>query len=75
MTALDFRINRGEHRHFGADQFEIQQVRFVAVVEVGGVVGNLVDEIDQLRFERRALVEQIFRERPEIPPRSNRANA
>ena len=33
-----------------------------AVVEVGGVVGDFVHEINQLRFERRALVQQIFGE-------------
>ena len=35
---------------------------FVAVVEVGGVVGDFVGQVDQLGFERRALVEQIFGE-------------
>jgi hypothetical protein len=35
---------------------------FVAVVEVGGVVGDFVGEVDELSFERRALVEQIFGE-------------
>src|SRR6202034_856209 len=32
------------------------------VVEVGGVVGDLVHEINELGFERRALVEQEFGE-------------
>ena len=41
---------------------EINQVSLEAVVEVGGVVGDLVHEIDQLGFERRALVQQIFGE-------------
>ncbi len=35
---------------------------FVAVVEVGGVVGDFIDQVDELGFERRALVEQIFGE-------------
>src|ERR1035438_5142503 len=39
-----------------------EQPRFVAIVEVGGVVGNLVGKIDKLRFERRALIEQILGE-------------
>src|SRR6266567_4222806 len=34
---------------------------FVSVVEIGGVVGDFVGQIDQLGFERRALVEQVFR--------------
>ncbi len=37
-------------------------MRFVAVVEVGGVVGDFVDEVDELSLERRALVEEIFGE-------------
>ncbi len=37
-----------------------KQVRFVAVVEVGGVVGDLVGEVDELRFQRWAIVEKIF---------------
>jgi hypothetical protein len=33
---------------------------FEGVVEVGGVVGDLVGQVDELGFEGRALVEQIF---------------
>src|SRR4029077_6089103 len=46
-----------------------EQPRFVAIVEVGGVVGNLVGQVDKLRFERRLLIEQIlgkFRMLPSI---------
>src|SRR4029077_12427893 len=63
VAAVDFFIKSGKQRHLGADHSDIQDLRFVAVVEVGGVVGDLVDEIDQLRFDRRTLAEQIFRER------------
>ena len=35
-------------------------MRFVAVVQVGRVVGDFVGQVDQLGFERRALVEKIF---------------
>ena len=45
------------------------------VVQIGRVVGNFVDQIDELRFERRPLVEQIFRELGKLPRRNNRANA
>jgi hypothetical protein len=43
-----------------ADLLDCEQARFVAIVQIGGVVGNLVGQVDELRFERRALVEQIF---------------
>ena len=39
-----------------------EQPRFVTIVEVGGVVGNLVGQVDELRFERRPLIEQILGE-------------
>ena len=74
VAALDFIIKSREQRHLGANHVDVQQLRFVAVVEVGGVVGDLVDEIDELRFDRRTLVEQIFRRAREIAPRRNRAN-
>ena len=35
---------------------------FDAVIEVGRQVGDLVGEVDQLRFERRTLVEEVRRE-------------
>ena len=62
MRAVHLAIGRGEERNFRAQLLEIEQVRFETVVEIGGVVGDLVHEIDQLRFERRALVEQILGE-------------
>ena len=39
-----------------------EQMGFVAVVEVGGVVADLIGQVDELGFERRALVEQILRQ-------------
>ena len=33
---------------------------FVAVIEIGGVVGNFVSQIDELSFERRSLVKQVL---------------
>ena len=47
---------------------------FEAIVEVGGVVGDLVHQINQLGFERRAAVQKIFGELEEIPRRNNRGN-
>jgi hypothetical protein len=37
-------------------------MRLVAIIQIGGIVGDFVGEIDELRFERRALIEQVFRE-------------
>ena len=45
-----------------ADSLRDAQARLESVVQIGGVVGDLVDQIDQLRFERRAFIEQIFGE-------------
>ena len=39
-----------------------QKLGLEAIVEVSRVVGNLIGEIDQLRFQRRARVEQVFRQ-------------
>ena len=65
--------DRPRHRphrrgHFGAKPIEIEQSCLKTVVEVGGVVGNFVHQIDQLSFERRPLVQQIFGESRERPP-------
>ena len=43
-----------------ADLLERKQVRFKAVVQVGGVVGDFVGEVDELGLERRALVQSIL---------------
>src|SRR5262249_57939587 len=44
------------------DLFECELAGLIAVVKIGGGVRKLVSCIDQLRFERGAAVEQIFRE-------------
>ena len=49
-----------ENRNAAAYLFQRQQVGFVAVIEIGGVVGNFVGQIDELGFERRPLVEQVL---------------
>ena len=56
----DFAVEAFEDGDALADFFQRQQMRFVAVVEVGGVVGDFIGEVDELGFERRALVEKIF---------------
>ena len=41
---------------------DVEDAGVKAVIEVGGEVGDFVGEVDQLRFERRAEVEEIFGE-------------
>src|SRR5258708_15729473 len=49
-----------EEIHTIRDLRNREQPGFVAIVEVGGVVGNFVGKVDKLRFERRPLIEQIL---------------
>ena len=62
ILLLDFAEETFKHGHACADLFEREQMGFVAVVEVGGVVADFVGQVDELGFERRALVEQILGE-------------
>src|SRR5579884_3532326 len=39
-----------------------EQLRFIAVIQVGGVVGDLIGKVYELRLQRRAQVEQVLRE-------------
>ena len=60
IKVFDFAIEALEDGHAFADLLEGKKMSFVSVVEVGGVVGDFVGQVDQLSFERRALVQQIF---------------
>jgi len=62
MFGVDSRVEVVEKRDLGAQSVEIEQFRLSGVVEVGGVVGNFVHPIDELRFERRAEVEKVLGE-------------
>jgi len=57
MRGVEFAIEAGEERVAGQDLVDREEAGFQAVVNVGGVVGDFVNEVDKLRFERRALVE------------------
>src|SRR6185437_3845764 len=54
------RVEALEKLDSGAGRGERQNSRLEAVVEVGGGVGDFVSQVDQLRFERRELVEEIL---------------
>src|SRR5579863_3508703 len=62
ISLLHLAIKPRENGYSFANFVERQQVRFVAIVEVGGVVGDLISEVDELGLERRALVEKVFGE-------------
>ena len=49
-----------EDRHALANLRQLQQLGLEAIVKVGGVVGNLVGQIDELRLQRRPQIEQVF---------------
>ena len=46
-----------------AGVFDLEKTRGKAVVQVGGVVSDLIGQVDQLRFERRAESGKIFVQR------------
>ncbi len=60
IDLLYFAEETVEYGNSFANLFERKQMRFVSVIEVGGVVGDLIGQVDELSFERRALVEQVF---------------
>ena len=74
IAAIDFSVGRVEHRHFRAQQIEIEKPRLEPVVQIRGVVSNFVHQIDQLRFQRGPLVQQIFSELGKFAGRIIRAN-
>ena len=55
-----FVVEAAEQRHAVADLVEREDAGVEAVVEIGGEVGDLVGEVDELRFERRKCVEEVF---------------
>jgi hypothetical protein len=53
-------VEAAEERDAFADLFEGEDAGVEAVVEVGGEVGDLVGQVDELGFEGRELVEEVF---------------
>ena len=58
--ALRLDVKHFEGPHSLSNLRQLQQLRFVAVVQIGGAVGDLVGQVDELRFQRRPLIEQVF---------------
>jgi hypothetical protein len=53
-------VEAAEERHALAHLLQREDAGVEAVVQVGGQVGDLVGQIDQLRFQRRKLVEEVL---------------
>lgn len=62
VRAIHGAIGFREDGDFIEQRREIKQFGFAGVVEVGGVVRDFVNAVDELSFERRAEIEEIFRE-------------
>src|ERR1051326_1502161 len=60
VLLLYFAIEAPEDADAFADLTELQDARLQAVVEVGGVVGDLVGQVDELGLERRTLEAQLI---------------
>ena len=76
ILALHFRVCVGEKRNLRAQRIEIEQARLETVVQIGCVVGDLVDQSISCASSGGRSIEQIFRQfRGSSWPRNNRANA
>ena len=74
-TSFDLRDNSASKIGTLGRSVRREQPSLVAVVEIGGAVSDLVGQVDELRLERRTLVEQIFGEFRMFLRRRNRASA
>ncbi len=59
---LDRAIAARENVDVLADVGDFEQPGLHAIVEVGREVGDLVGEVDDLRLERRPLIEKVLRQ-------------
>ena len=75
VRGVELAIEICEERVASENLIDSKEAGFEAVVHVGGVVGDFVDEVDELRFERRAQVEKIFGELGILGGGCNRGSA
>jgi len=66
MRGIHVRIKFAQKRHLAAEDGEIEKLGFEGIVEIGGVVGNLIHPVNELSFQRRAQIQKIFGELREI---------
>ena len=62
IAAVDVAVELSDERNAGEQIVGVDEAGLETVVGIGDVVGNLVDQIDELGLERRAEIEQIFGE-------------
>ncbi len=60
MRGIDLRVDFAKKRNFLAQNGEIQKLGFESIVDIGRVVGDFIDPVDELRFEGRAQIEEVF---------------
>src|SRR6202142_3837895 len=69
VDRFDFAVEALEDGDAVADLVKGEQAGFEAIVEVSGAVGNFVGDIDELSFQGRTTIEQIFGEFRELVSR------
>ena len=62
MLGINAKESFAKRRYLFAKNGKVEQIGFAGVVEIGGIVSDFVYPIDELGFERRAKIEQVFRE-------------
>src|SRR5260370_14271118 len=62
MRGNDLRIDFAEKSNFLAQDSKIEKLGFERIIDVRGVVGNFLDPVDELRFDRRPQIQQVFGE-------------
>jgi len=61
MGGIDLRVDFAKKRSLLAQNSQIQKAGFERVVHIGRIVGNFIDAIDELGFERWAQIQKILR--------------
>jgi hypothetical protein len=57
---IHVRVRFSKDRYFVAQCVQIEEFRFPRIIEIGGVVRDFIDRIDQLSLERWAQIEKIL---------------
>ena len=68
-------VEAAEQRHAFADLIEREDAGVEPVVEIGGQVGDLVGQVDQLGLQRRKPVEEVLGQLRMRRRRSSRGSA
>src|SRR5437899_2407296 len=60
MGGVNLGVDFAKQRNFPAKHTNVEKLGFESVIEVGGVVCDFIDAIDELSFEGRAQIKKIF---------------